>query len=245
MEDHIRDHNIVASGSSRRNMRSSDCNLNSDELARGSNTNEAEEDLKIARQEEAEAVEELQKLTVAESDSSEEQSRNTSQNRERTQAKLYRVCQNQNFDISLNNYPENNPYTSTDTNNGTSGRVVRPLSENLRIATPNRHARIYNNLFRESPDFVLATSGLITGNPDLENSNPVSLKSETKDALEEQLDSEVQNEFPASEMSNIIAKGASSALQQDCRISKLDQDFCYIGSKMGHKYFVENLSGNQ
>lgn len=172
-----------------------------------------------ARDEERRANEEIRNITKSPSCNDNLTDTYNDQPKAGLQSKLHRTCQNQNFDIFASKYPE--PKDSLNISRDTSSSRLSPLAR-----------QYYNKLFRESPDFILTTSP--------------NLHEERKQSF---LDDPIENRQV--ENSRLLMKGSATDMlpskkvesydQNGCACSRLDEDFQYIGSKSGHKYFIEKL----
>lgn len=307
MVDHIRDHDIVGRSTPipQQPLLLPDNNDLSSQDATTQMMRDNMENLKLAQLEEDAAVEEIQRVTSISNDQNKElsnsQFNNQQQQHGRTSStnshelrdssssrhsKQQRTCQNQNFYLFENEYPEarTSPETGVQTNRDSAKFVrVRPHSRSF-----------YNNLFRESPDFILTTGKFTEGeakssvansrNRDLkptkgnqfqdtsdqENSAAAAAATSgndydynggvsygddgTNDAsmkLEKQRRAksdgfQISND-PYNNSDNILDSriaGDSRQLEssnknEECRVCKLNQDYHYVGSQSGHKYFVE------
>lgn len=124
------------------------------------------------------------------------------------QSKLQRTCQNQNFDIFQGQYPEEPEPKS----NLTGIRRESPQSKYL------QHN---NSLFRESPDFILATRGYAIGKT-VVNDTPSNTEHQDK-----------HHDYTSNDDYMLINQD-----DRICKVLNLDENFHYVGSLAGHNYFV-------
>lgn len=131
--------------------------IGGDQLTNG----DEQQEQMLAEQEEEAAVEELQKITEEQPaelmNSAEEDqqadwcihrirgSDKSEANKDERNTRLKRTCQNQNFDIYDNEYREAHP----------EDMLAKITEERGTRFSPQ--SKLYNNLFRESPDFILTT----------------------------------------------------------------------------------------
>lgn len=296
MVDHIREHDIVGRRTpiSPQPLLLADDDLSTQYDATAQMMRDNMENLNLAQLEEDAAVEEIQRVTsISSNNQSKEQSNsfiNQQQQHDQTSSanshelrdspssrhsKLQRTCQNQNFYLFENEYPEARASLETGVQNN---------RESAKFARVSPHSRLYNNLFRESPDFILTTgkftkaeakSSVATSKPakgnqfqdnndqensvaatsgdDLDYSGGVG-DDDTNDAgmkLGKQQrakndGSQISND-PYNNSDNVLNSNTArdsrqlemSNKNEDCRVRKLNEDYQYVGSQSGHKYFVE------
>lgn len=306
MVDHIREHEIVE----RKTPISPILSPNKEALSNITSDDgptqlmrENLENLKLEAQlEEEAAVEEIQRVTSNTTTNTDQKERynhhdHQQQNQQELQqqrharvsstqsddprnSKLQRTCQNQNFYLFENEYPGAQDNLGIGTNN---------LINGAKYARASTHSRHYNNLFRESPDFILTTGKFIeaetkrfvspspsntVSNPTQQNNNRDSRQAKkdnqfrddddddavaknndvdgTNDtdsrSMEQQraLNNDSQMSYNPYNNSQNIIDNNSNFRQLDtretnagCRVRKLNEDYLYVGSQSGHKYFVE------
>lgn len=225
MIDHIRDQNIVGDFERTAPVR----RVESEEAMKSALLRRNMAEMKtMAEAEEKAAVEELRQVTDLESpmeggEEGEFVGRAPSVGGEPRQVKLQRTCQNQNFDIFQAKYPEMKQDTqksNTSINNNNNSNSAKAIH--------------FNNLFRESPDFTLATCGNYSPNPKTQITyRSPEPKPEPEPELEE-----------AKMSVNPVPNGENTAHlnREHCKVFDLDQEFQYLGSLSGHSYFVEKSS---
>lgn len=154
MRDHIKEQNIVARHNSIISA------PRAAEIGVEKYDSEYIDSLNLAQQEEASAVEELQRITsLPEYEAANEINQQAAESkdpqtvasamsdRESRQSKLERTCQNQSFYLFENEYPGHK-------------QIDEETRCQSRDTTQIYHRpTTYNNLFRESPDFILTTRG--------------------------------------------------------------------------------------
>lgn len=231
MEDHIKNQNIVAVSDppSQSSIWHEQENLDMEGSRRREVAGVEDENLRITRQEEAEAVEELQKLMTppGELDVTDGPAR-LAQDLVLDQTKLRRSCQNQSFDISLNDYPKVKLCTSAQ-----AGAQTASIDQNVRATSTSRHNRKYNDLFRESPEFSLMAdfdrTFVCTPNSTLDTKME---QNQPRTSLDQ-----VKQNLPEAEL-----KGSDPVpTESECKVTSIADHYCYIGSIQGHKYYVENV----
>lgn len=255
MEDHIREQNIVTSERARParlipHVDSSDRRGFDEPKA----TAGPDEDDRIALQEEADAVKELQKLTIPKSESDELRLEKSVKEREEFQTKLQRMCQNQSFDISLNDYPELKRESHSRANMLADGHFRQEAApaadENFRSSSLSYHGRMYNNLFRESPDFMLTIGQPRVYHPDPEQRGPIeALESDKRHGSSREPNLEgIDSSGKQADNKLTLAEKNTNSLENKqslCKVMRLSKDFSYIGTQEGHSYYVENALDNK
>lgn len=142
--------------------------------------------------------------------------------------KLLRTCQNRNFDIFSGDYPE--------------ARQSVTKTKSLHSGLSPQAKQFYNNVFSESPDFILTTSQNL--HDDSRPSSQLLLRPTVSDApLSNGLNDVLRMIEPNTEEPEQGQRSVNSESDtcKECRCSRFDKDFQYIGSKAGHKYFIEKL----
>lgn len=255
------------------------------------------ENVKLADMEEADAVREIQRVanapTVGARESADQRPRGqtnaaeaqaspalfyagktssssmntTNGSEDRQTMKLQRTCQNQNFCLSENNYPEaRQEHDRVATGRASRGLEVDEGSGGLSQSSPQpaQVTRLsYNNLFRESPDFIMTTGKFLES-----EAKQVHTKSDTdiRENATGALSADISKNGPDSQNQNLLTKdellvdtecaedqvalsdgnmSRPKGPARECRVFKLDEDFQYIGSDSGHKYFVEKESSKK
>lgn len=173
------------------------------------------------------------------------------------QLRMERVCQNQSFYLFENDYPE--------TRNGAlddkrcikiGGRETVELTPRQRqhVASP-QSAHVRQNLFRESPDFIMTTGrggkrvSLQTTDED-EHQQPDQQQQEQHQMQNAQNGSPGPDQAPVQEQhenikvnqasdQSVNRRGDSPSDPHQCRVLNLGHDFEFVGSRAGHRYFVE------
>lgn len=283
MVDHIREHEIVE-----RSTQVSPILLPSadDEDQSAQMMQEDMEKLNLEAQlEEEAAVEEIQRVASNTNSEQIEQQLQQQQHgrlsatlsQDSRHSKLKRTCQNQNFHLYENEYPEIRDNLDVGTKSRDSG---------AKYAREGPHAKFYKNLFRESPDFILTTGKFMdeemkrfVSSPSSNtatNSIPQNDIQSSRRAKENQFqdfvassnyaddsndaahrpkqqqrapndDSQMNND-PYNNSDNIVDTDSNfkqldtSNTDAECRVRKLNEDYQYVGSQSGHKYFVEKRS---
>lgn len=268
MTDHIREQNIVAE--SRIGWADESDVVADHHKTLESNQQHLRENLESLRlaqheQEEAECVREIQRLQmtpvpqdhqVAENVKSQSNEghgvKRESEDKELRRSRLQRTCQNQNFDISDNLYPEQTSYERLNE----QGRASCGLTSSTRASSQQKshHHHQHNNLFCESPDFILTTGKFLeeerrqsksTG--EVNNNTGVASKGQLeKGNLETNFHDDSDNAItdPTRKGSHQSQRKSWPKEEQldNCKVFSLDRDFLYVGTRSGHKYFVERIS---
>lgn len=195
------------------------------------------EDMKLAHEEEVAAMDELRRVTskspafdnnirddnqAAIERQAETESRNKSSGSVSSgnrQSRLQRTCQNQNFDIFENQYPE------------LSGQQAHEASFHKRKSPHLKQPQPYMNLFRESPDFTLTIN---TANQYYQPMEEADYARKSEDKLDGM-------KIEYTEMDEALAAISHEPVSTNdhCKVMDLDRDFRFLGSLSGHKYFVE------
>lgn len=262
-------------------------NLN--DLAAVQAEEEGERDRRLAREEEAAAVAEIQRLvTVGEDEPRTKPASSSRQTNSRTpltkqntiaaspseqlinkrselnsrasnatgkssrQSHQERVCQNQSFYLYENSYPEASNSLLDDQFCKIGGRQTAASGGSLQqSAAPSPQALRMDrnkNLFRESPDFILTTGHG---------------RNEDRWQRQSNIVDQGQQQSPADAEGNLKGELAFSLQEHDgaainfdnlrdhedrvseschkCRVFDLGNEFEFVGSKSGHKYFVEKI----
>lgn len=151
----------------------------------------------------------------------------------RAASRLQRTCQHQNFDIFTNEYPKTNEFNKD---------LYKQASSTTKTTTPKGKPRTgagmvksstcMNNLFRESPDFILTTG---TGGsaarraPSRQPKAAASHRTDASNVPNKQQQQEMREEFDFRRR------------QAKCRVLYLDREFDYVGSRSGHRYYAEKF----
>lgn len=166
----------------------------------------------IDQQEEEDAVEEIQRCTSS-STTTTTTTTSKAQANSGGPTRLKRTCQNQNFDIFENENPEPKH----------NDKVISKASSIVSARASPQAKQNYKNLFSESPDFILTTGKFLYEEAKaLDNENKPNGKS--KDLATKVESNELQ---------------AGGLNPPDCRIFKLDDEFDYVGTRLGHRYYTE------
>jgi hypothetical protein len=167
------------------------------------------------------------------------------------QMRMERVCQNQSFYLFENDYPETRSGALDDKCCiKIGGRETVELAKQLAQAAgppPSAHSR--QNLFRESPDFIMITGDTYARLQSVEN-RPDHHQRQSETAMNEtqELDyAQVQSEHnktlakldPTSRGTADRWNDSPPGPPRKCRVLNLGHDFEFVGSKSGHKFFVE------
>lgn len=233
MRDHIREQNICA--------RHYDSSI--DPPIKVDSTGRLENDLvnlSLAQQEENAAVEELQRITSRLpqytpyennsklADCKDAQSNGSvKSNPSSRQSRLERTCQNQSFNLFENEYPKQKQ------------TYLELGSQSEGSAQGQRVPMSYNNLFRESPDFILATRGLFENEQGSNTLNKVQISPTPAVQFGENISIIETNKGGEN---NVFHKDEKNDIKNECRVLRLDKDFKYVGSQEGHNYFTEKHS---
>lgn len=229
-------------------------------MSSGENVNvyEREDDLaaldeinKMAELEEAEAVAEIQRVTMPKNYPSSpsssfvrnerlsQQGDNLSSMKHQTrepvgavstskdvrQEKLHKTCQQQNFHIFENDYPEAREKQKT-----VSLTRSNTLNSTNSIATSSPPTRTsYKNLFRESPDFIMTT-----GKFNEKESSQIETADSKNQRRYHQITESVEEQVPHSGGSQRYSKTPCD----ECQVLKLRDEFDFVEAKSGHKYFA-------
>lgn len=297
MTDHIRDHNIVENNSPQPFQQADNfsvenlalMNQGQDEQLMREKLN----NLKLAQLEEAAAVEEIQRVTSGTPEqfnniinnnikeqlqtaqrhqgagtSSTHSSERDSSSR---QSKLQRTCQNQNFYLFENEYPEARENSTFAVENNAKMSQNNPVGANVKGESRESPSRFYKNLFRESPDFILTTGGFVEQEAKRLLSS-VSLLADSNNRQQEQLQRRQSSKQSSRDKDEMVEAGTQRLMSDDfqqsndpynngdntdadlaqatpigtankqnveCRVAKLNDDYQYVGSQSGHKYFVK------
>lgn len=184
------------------------------------------------------------------------------------QSRLQRTCQEQSFHIGQNEYPAE----PIEKKLPTSDAKMKSSAISSSHASPQ--SRVYNNLFSESPDFILTTGKPFIANADDQTAREQLSSKEDKNQRQYNaagdyergpggMNDSTYNMCDYRAAANTADAAASAYANQaecyqnhqaiggdwqtrvvndhECRVAKLDERFQYVGSKSGHKYFVEKI----
>lgn len=144
------------------------------------------------------------------------------------EGKLYRTCQNQNFDIFSGQYPE--PKEIDDSSKTYQSR----LSPEAR--------RFYKNLFHESPDFILTTGPNLydsSRSPIYKAKSPNKMGGYVASDDGKKVDNVGTKNYTNSHQG--CTQSPDSGNSRLCRCTNLNDNYQFVGSKSGHKFFIEKL----
>lgn len=193
------------------------------------------------------------------------------------QSRMQRTCQDQSFHIGQNDYPpEAVMVAAPPTRVSHTFEAKSKLTSAMNSTHGSPQSRVYNNLFSESPDFILTTGKPISATPinsdgRTRRQSPMEDKKQREafgasasvtgaDPSDRLIDSRIDQAHPDATMTSaeLNATNQSGQYHQcqptiggkihyplaaggECRVTKLDERFQYVGSKSGHKYFVEKF----
>lgn len=281
MRDHVREQHIVDGGryEAPQTKLPDLANENSSVAPSGGEEMALERDLadiRLAEQDEAAANAEIQRVTARDpleprSSSLIHQSSYINNSRaggsetqtSSRQSRLQRTCQEQSFHIGQNDYPIEQEPSGKNSPSFEAPKIrFKSSAKNSTHASPQ--SRVYNNLFSESPDFILTTAvadddgsnRLASSRDDKERSYRPSAQAAGNaeqhipdtSRLSDSKYNHVPNESPLSIARASAALGDHDYYYEDgsggdgqCKVMRLDDRFQYVGSKSGHKYFVEKI----